>query len=273
MRVYISADMEGIAGVVHDDHTARSGQDYEQARLLMTKEANAAVKGARAAGATEIILNDSHGTMRNIYIEKLAPHAKLISGSPKKLGMMEGIDRGFDAAVFIGYHTKNSTQGILNHSYDGGVGARIRINGEEFGEFGLNALVAGEFNVPVVFVSGCDQLAKEAKAHIPEITAAEVKRTINQAASENLHPEVAQQLIKEGVEQAILRKQAVPPYRLDVKEYSFELQFSKTLYADIADTLPIVTKIDPLTVAFQTNTALGGYLIARSLIKMANQGD
>lgn len=267
MRIFISVDMEGIAGVVHDDHTSRKGQDYEQARRLMTGEANAAIQGALQAGAKEIIVNDSHSTMRNIMIESLMKEATLISGSPKKYGMLEGIDCNVDAAVFVGYHTKIGSQGILNHSYDERTVAGIKINGEEFGEFGINALVAGEFDVPVVFVSGCNLLTEEAKFHIPEITAIEVKRTINRTASENLHPEVARSRIEAGVADA-LRNQKVTPYRLDADAFTFDLKFSCTLFADVAAMLPIVKKVNPTTVQFVTDKVTDGYMMMRGLMTM-----
>jgi D-amino peptidase len=270
MRIYISADMEGVAGVVHRDHTGREGKDYEQARVLMTKETNAAIKGAIEAGAEEIIVNDSHGTMRNIYVELLSNKAKLISGTPKKMAMMEGIDSKFDAAVFIGYHTKNGAQGILNHSYNSRIGTRIKINGKEYGEFGMNALVAGELGVPVVFVSGCNLLVEEAKMLIENIGAAQVKRTINQVTSENLHPDISCELIEKGVTDSIVNWQSIQPYKLEGNEFNFEILFSSTLFADVADTLPIVKKNSPLSVQYSTGNIIDGYLIMRSLIMMAN---
>ncbi|MFA1821423.1 M55 family metallopeptidase [Virgibacillus oceani] len=270
MRVYISADIEGVAGVVHRDHTAREGKDYEQARVLMSHETNAAVKGALEAGADEIIVNDSHGTMRNIYVELLSNKAKLISGTPKKLGMMEGIDSNFDAAVFIGYHTKSGSQGILNHTYNGRVISGIRVNDQEYGEFGLNALIAGEHDVPVAFVSGCNLLVDEAKSHIDNIVIAQVKRTINQVTSESLHPELSCELIEQGVTNALLNYNAIQPFKLNTKAFNFELQFTKTLFADIAATMPMVKKRDPLSVYYSTDNFIDGFLILRGLIMMAN---
>lgn len=270
MRVFISVDMEGIAGVVHHDHTTRDGKDYEQARILMTHEANAAVKGALKAGAKEIVVNDSHGTMRNIYVELLEKEAKLISGSPKRNGMVEGIDENFDAAVFIGYHTKSGSQGILNHTYNGRVVSSIKINGEELGEFGINALVCGELDVPVVFVSGCNLLAEEAKSLIENIYTAEVKRTVNQVASENVHPEVAREMIEDGVAEALENYQSIKPYRLEGEAFHFELEFYKTLQADMAAILPFVKEKDPLTVEFRTDNVTDGYRIIRSLLMMVD---
>src|SRR5699024_1298218 len=151
--------------------------EHDRARVLMTNEVNSAIQGAVNGGADEIIVNDSHGTMRNIFQDQLSPKAKLILGSPKQLQMMEGIDSTFDAALFIGYHTKMGHNGILNHTFNGRVIKSIKINGIEYGEFGLNALVAGHFNVPVVFVSGCNLLAEEATSFISNIQTGVVKET------------------------------------------------------------------------------------------------
>ncbi|MDP6801357.1 MAG: hypothetical protein FI707_00800 [SAR202 cluster bacterium] len=129
-KAFISVDMEGISGVVHGDHTGRSGQDYELARRLMTLEANAAIEGAFEGGADEVVVNDSHGTMRNLLPELLDQRAALITGSPKPLAMMAGLDGSFDAALCVGYHGRAGTRGILDHTIHGGVVHDIRINGE-----------------------------------------------------------------------------------------------------------------------------------------------
>jgi D-amino peptidase len=134
----------------------------------------------------------------------------------------------------------------------------------------MNALVAGEFDVPVVFVSGCNLLKEEAVSHLPAILVGEVKRTVNQDASESLHPKRAREIIRESVKQALLTYGPTPAYRLSSKEYRFELEFSHTIYADIADTLPIVQKKNPVTVEFVADNILDGYYIVRSLIMMAD---
>lgn len=268
MKVYISVDMEGIAGVVHSDHTGRGAMDYELARQYMTNEANAAIAGALDAGATEIVVNDSHGTMRNIYPHLLKKEAKLISGTPKRLSMMEGISSAFDAAVLIGYHTKASHQGVLNHTYNGRVIQSIQVNGEHMGEFGINTLLAGEYNVPVVFVSGCDLTVAEAKEHVPAIGSNETKRSINRVAAESFHPDVSCERIRSGVKEALYKRADITPYRLD-DSYTFELCFVNTLCADAAGTLPIVEQTSPVCVRFTDESIVDGFRTMRSLIMMA----
>ena len=138
VKIFISVDMEGVSGVVHRDHTARDGQDYEMARRLMTLEANAAVEGAFEGGADEVVVNDSHGTLRNLLPELLDARARHIAGSPKPQSMMAGLDDSFDAALCVGYHARAGTQGILDHTLSGGM-HDLRINGRSLGELGVNA--------------------------------------------------------------------------------------------------------------------------------------
>lgn len=270
MRVYISVDMEGIAGVVHQDHTGRQGQDYEDARLLMTNEANAAIEGALDAGATEIVVNDSHGTMRNIMPAFLRKEAKLISGTPKKLGMMEGIQKGFDAAAFVGYHTRASSQGVLNHTYNGRVIRSVTINDIGMGEFGINALIAGEYKVPTVFVSGCHLLVEESKTLVPNIYAAQVKETVNRVSTMSLHPERSCELIKSRVTEALKNYHSIEPYVLSDDTFTFDVQFLSTLSADIAEILPYITRKDPSSITFKAASVVEGFRILRSVIMMAS---
>lgn len=273
MKVYISVDMEGIAGVIHSDHTGRGNIDYELARELMTNEANAAIKGALQAGATDILVNDSHGTMRNIYPHLLRKEAKLISGTPKKLGMMEGISKVHDAAVLIGYHTRSMSQGVLNHTYSSKVIHSIDLNGEPFGEFGINSLVAGSFDVPVVFVSGCNLTINEAKEHVPNIYSTQVKQSINRVSTESLHPELACDLITKDVEEALRDRVSIKPYQLKNDSYTMEITFVNTLYADAAATLPFVEQINPLCIKVSGTNIKEMFLILRSLIMMASSVD
>lgn len=269
MKVFISADIEGVSGVVHSEHTARNGREHDYARLLLTEEVNACITGVIEAGATEIVVNDAHGTMRNIYHEKLHSKAELILGSPKKLAMMEGIDKTYDAAFFIGYHTMMGKSGILNHTFHGGVVRSVRINSIEVGEFGLNALIAGAFNVPVVFTSGCNFLKEEASALIPSIYTAVVKESINRTTAKNLHPVRARDKIQELSKEALLHANSVAPFQIE-GPYHFDMQFLNTGLADAAEILPFVKRRDPLTVYFEVDNLLDGYRMVRSLIMIGN---
>ena len=154
LRVFISADMEGVAGVVDLTQVRQNGPDYETSRTLFTGEVNAAIQGAFDAGATEVVVNDSHGTHTNLLPEQLDPRAALIRGRPKLFGMVQGLDSTFEAAVLVGYHARASTMNaVLDHTYSLNIRGG-RVNGTELGEFGLSAAVAGHHGVPVVCVSG-----------------------------------------------------------------------------------------------------------------------
>ena len=169
LKVFISVDMEGIAGVVNGDQTSSSGRDYGIARRWMTQEVNAAIRGALAAGATEIVVNDSHGSMRNVIISELDPVAFLTTGSPKPLSMMQGIDGTFDAVFFIGYHARaGSEDGVLDHTYSSGSVFSIKVNDMELGESEQNALIAGYYEVPVVLVTGDQTVCGQVKKSLGE---------------------------------------------------------------------------------------------------------
>jgi D-amino peptidase len=269
LKLYISADIEGISGVVHQEHTGRDGREHDRARMYMTDEINACVSGALEAGASDIIVNDSHGTMRNILLERLHPEAKLISGSPKKYAMVEGLTKDFDAAIFLGYHTRMGTYGILNHTFHGGAIQTIKINGKAYGEFGLNAAVAGYHEVPVVMVSGCNLLAEEATELIPTIHTAIVKQTINRTTALNVGVQNSQNLIKSETFKAIENRKNIEPFVLGTS-LQVELSFLHSGQADIAEILPVVKRITPNTVTFTTKSILEAYRYIRSMIAMVS---
>ncbi|MGD8698589.1 MAG: M55 family metallopeptidase [Gemmatimonadales bacterium] len=223
LKVFISVDMEGITGVVNWEDVSRTGKDYDYFRRIMTEETNAAIEGALAAGATEIVVRDSHGSARNILPGLLNEHARLMrdwSGGPK--GMMEGIDESFDAVIFIGYHAKAGTpDALLEHTSSGNV-ADFSINGTSMPEAGYNAMIAGRYDVPVVFAAGDRALTEQVRALLGEVETVAVKEGIG-AAALNLHPEVAQERIRAGVERALRnlgRYEPLkwsPPYTLVLK--------------------------------------------------------
>jgi D-amino peptidase len=269
LKLYISADIEGISGVVHQEHTGRDGREHDRARMYMTDEINACITGALEAGISEVVVNDSHGTMRNVLLERLHSEAELISGSPKKFAMVEGLNKDFDAAIFLGYHTRMGTYGILNHTFHGRAVQTIKINGKEYGEFGLNAAVAGYHEVPVVMVSGCNLLAEEATGLIPSIHTAIVKQTINRTTARNLSVQKSQDRIQRETFNAIKNRDRIKPFVLSTP-LQVELSFLHTGLADVAEILPTVKRIDPNTVTFTTTSILEAYRYIRSLIIMVS---
>jgi len=186
MRILISVDMEGISGVVLSDHTRSSHKEYERFRRLMTAEANAAIEGALAGGATEVIVNDSHARMANILIEDLNPAVQLISGSPKPYGMMQGIGPGTAGVFLVGYHSASgSASAVLEHTMSGRL-VDLQLNGRSVGEMGFNAALAGSYSVPVLLVTGDDAMVREARALLGDIETVAVKEGITRSAAPRL---------------------------------------------------------------------------------------
>ncbi len=215
LKVFISVDMEGIAGVVTSEECSRTGQDYNYFRRIMTLETNAAIEGARAAGATEIWVRDSHGSARNIFPDLLSQYAILIrdwSGGP--MGMMEGIDETFDAVIFIGYHAKAGTPDAIIEHTSSGIVTDMAINGVSLPETGYNALMAGHYNVPVVFLAGDKAICEQAKKLLGQVETVAVKYAIG-AAVVSLHPKVANKKIRSGVKKALENLQAFKPFKMN----------------------------------------------------------
>src|SRR5881296_913918 len=254
MRVYISVDMEGIAGVVHESQTDPTtpafAAEYARFRRLMTAEANAAVEGALAAGATRVLVNDSHWFMRNLLAEELHQTAELVSGDPKPRSMMQGIDGagGFDAALFIGYHARAGTRNaILDHTYADRI-HDVRLNGKAVGELGLNAALAGVHGLPVVLVSGDAALAAEAKDLLGEgVATVVVKQAVGRQAAQSVAPAVACRMIREGVTAALKRRRR--PFVLS-SPVTIEVDFALTSHADVAELCPGATRTGGRTVTF-----------------------
>ncbi len=214
LKVFISVDMEGLAGLVNSDETSATGRDYSYFRRIMTLEANAAVEGALAAGATEVIVRDGHGAKTNIIPDLLHRTALLLRGnSGTPANMMDGLDGSFGAVVFIGYHAKAGTaDAILDHTSTGNV-TDFAVNGVSMPEGGYNALIAGLYNVPVVFVAGDQSICEQMRKLVGEVEIVQTKQGIGGAAL-SLHPEVARERIRLGVEKAVRERSRFKPYKL-----------------------------------------------------------
>lgn len=253
MRVYISVDMEGIAGVVHEHQTdptdPRHAAEYARSCRLMTGEANAAVEGALAAGATAVCVNDSHWLMRNLIADELHESAELISGGPKALSMVEGIDRGFDAAMLIGYHGRAGTRAsVIDHTYTDRV-HEVRVNGRPMGELGLNAGIAGVFGVPVVMVSGDDTVAAEARDVLGDgVETVVVKQALSRYAARSVSPAEARRRIADGARRTLGR--AHTPFTFG-GPVTIEVEFALTVHADMAELVPGSVRSDGRTVRYQ----------------------
>ncbi len=252
LKVFISVDMEGVAGVIHWEDVSRNGKDYHLFRKLMTEEASAAVEGALAAGATEILVRDSHGSARNILPDLLHPEAQLLrdwSGSP--FSMMEGIDKTFDAVIFVGYHARAGTpNAVLKHTMTGTI-FDVVLNGKKMPEAGINGAIAGHFDVPVVMVAGDLAITEQAKELFGDIEAVSVKEGVGKAAK-MLHPKKAQKMIKMKVEKALGRLEDFKPYKPN-PPYTLKVTFTDENIAHRASWYPGAKRTGDRSVSFTSN--------------------
>lgn len=270
LKVYISADMEGISGIVHSEQVTTEGHDYNIARKWMAEDVNSAIEGAIEAGAEIILVNDSHGSMRNILPNDLHPKASLISGSPKPLSMMQGIDSSFSACIFIGYHSKaGTTSSILDHTYSGASIFSIKINGVEMPELGINALVAGYFNVPVIFVSGDSEVCRQAKSILGDkIVTVAVKEGYGRTSAKLLPMDEARKRIREGVKLALEKLNEMKPFKMN-PPYNFEIEFLYSSQAEMAELIPMVKRVSSRGVSYTSKDFIEGFKLMRALIALA----
>lgn len=251
LKVYISADMEGLAGVVTRAQLGPGQFEYERFRELMTSEVNAAIEAALAAGASEIVVADSHGNAQNILVDKLHPAARLVRSWPRPLSMMEGIDATFDAVIFIGYHAGAGTpEAVLAHTFSSRRILWMKLNGVTVPEAGFNAAIAGHFGVPVVMIAGDQTAIAQTRALLGNIEAAEVKHAIGLTSAINLHPERARQLIRERTRTALARLKDFKPYRL-TPPITLEIAFKNIADAELLAMLPGVERPQPNVIRFR----------------------
>lgn len=248
LKVFISVDMEGISGVINWEDVSRNGKDYDLFRKLMTEETNAAVEGAIAAGATEILVRDSHGSARNILPDMLHPEAILLrdwAGGP--LVMMEGIDETFDAVIFIGYHAREGTpDAVLKHTMTGKID--VFINGKNMPEAGINGAIAGYFGVPVVMVAGDSAIVKQCKDIFGEIEGVAVKEGVGKAAK-MLHPTKAQQMIKQKTKEALTNLKKFKPLKLQ-SPVTMEIRYKDEVDAERASWFPAAKRTGERSVSY-----------------------
>lgn len=250
LKIYISADMEGVVGVVTSDQLGPTGFEYARFREFMTNEVNAAIEGAMAAGATEIVISDSHGNGQNLLIEKLPRNVLLVRAWPRPLGMMQGIDETFAGAIFIGYHTgtTNST-GVRAHTISSARLADVRLKGVSVSEAGINAAIAGHFNVPVIMVSGDDAVVKETTALLGNIEGAVVKWASGFHSAKTMTPEASYQLIREKARQAVSRIRDFKPHKL-ATPIELDVRFKNYRPSEVLSYLSIVERPDAHSIRF-----------------------
>lgn len=268
MRVFISADMEGISSVAGWPDVTPGSPEHQVACHWMTQDVNAAIEGAVSAGAQQILVNDGHWNMRNIVPEELSPQAQLIRGSVKPLGMMEGIERGWDAAFFIGYHVRFGVpDGIMGHTLSGECFRDVRLNGRPVGEAELNAAVAGHFGVPVVLISGDHALERETANALPTARYVVVKTTLQVETTVLLHSSVARQQIQEAAAASLEALHEAKPYRVG-PPCEVEVEYQRPESACYALSVPGVSRVGDCSIRFDCADAPSALRILKVLIRL-----
>lgn len=250
--VHVSIDMEGIAGIAARSQVMRGSDDYPAGRELMTREANAAVEGAFAGGATRVMVSDSHGDMANLLPALMDPRAELIFGSPKlPWGMMQGISAEVDVCAFIGYHTPAGTpNGHLEHTYSSATFTEVEVNGETWSEARLNAAIAGLFDVPVGLVAGDDLTCAHAEALLPGVRTVAVKTAIGRTAVASLHPERACDAIRSAMAEVVAGADAFEVYR-PAGPYTLEASMLTSVMAEACLSVPGAERVSARTVRYE----------------------
>lgn len=270
MKIFISADLEGIGGIVSPEHTRVEGREHERARRLMTGEVNAAIEGIlKTCKPESIVVNDSHATMCNIIPEELNETAELITGSPKPFAMMEGIDTSFDAAFFIGYHAmRGSYPSVLEHTFHGRVVFDILINEKRVGETALNAAVAGVYGVPVALVTGDRTLTEEASKFLGNVETIAVKEAVGRYAAKCLTLARARMAIKDAASRAVKHVNKFKLFKFKAPT-KLDIVFVNTGMAELAELAPGTKRIDGRTVSYTSKNFLEVHKALLAMITLA----
>jgi D-amino peptidase len=250
LKIFISADMEGVVGVVSDQQLGPGGFEYERFRGFMTAEVNACIEAARAAGATEILVADAHGNAQNLLIERLPDDVMLVRSWPRSLGMMEGIDSSFDGAMLLGYHSSTANErGVRAHTFSSANVTAVRLNGMSMSEASVSAAIAGHFGVPVIMVSGDNVAVAETQVIVGDIEGAVVKWAKGFHSAQTLTPEAAYRVIRERTKTAIERIDEFQPYVLETP-LRLELSLKHYRPVELLAYLPNVERVNSHTVRF-----------------------
>lgn len=251
MKVLISVDIEGVAGVSRPDQTAPGSIDYDNARRLMTEEANAAIRGCFAAGATDVIAADAHASFGNLLPDLLDERARLSHGKPRAFGMLQGF-MGCDAVMMVGYHAMAGASGVLAHTMRGAAFHRVWVDGRPVGEAALYGLLAGEHNVPVILCSGDDAFAAETKEWLPHARFAVVKQAVGNRAAVSLSPARARALIEAEAHAALANAGDARPIHL-APPLVCRVEAKNLVLADLFSSLPRSRRVDPLHIEFEAS--------------------
>jgi len=264
MRIFVSVDIEGVAGIVNGEEGARGNPEYERSRRLMTAEASAVVAGIFDADPNaQVTVADAHGMYRNLIPEELDERATLSRGKPRVFAMVDGIDRGYDMAMFVGTHGRSGAgPAVLSHTFNGTL-FDIRVNGTSYGELGLNAALAGAYGVSVGLVAGDQTVAEEARALLGnEVRAITVKESHGHMAAESIHPNRSRAKLREAATQAVREGSRIDPLTVTTP-VAVEVTFSRPVYGDLAELIENVERVDGRTVRFTRPDMIAAYRVLR----------
>jgi D-amino peptidase len=250
LKIYISVDMEGVAGVVTADQLGPAGFEYERFRRFMTNETLAAIRAAKESGATEVVVSDSHGNGESLLIDEFPKDVRIVRSWPRHGGMMAGLDPSFDAALFIGYHASTtSVRGVRAHTFSSAHLTRVALNGNAVTEGEFNASFAGAMGVPVIFASGDDAAIEELKLRLGKIETAETKKSLGFHSAETITPEASCERIAAGVKTARKRLGEFKPYVVKTP-VTLEISFKNYMPAEMLSYLRSVQRVDSHTIRF-----------------------
>ncbi|MCS5659203.1 MAG: M55 family metallopeptidase [Dehalococcoidia bacterium] len=271
-KIYISSDMEGVVGAVTGEQLGPSGFEYQRFREFMTAEVNAAIEGARSAGAGEILVADSHGNGQNLLIDKLPKDVKIVRSWPRPLGMVGGLDDSFDGVIFLGYHasTDNLT-GVRAHTFSSARLTSVKLNGTPVTEGAWNAAIAGELGVPVIMVAGDDATVEEVSSLVGNVESAVVKWALSFHSATTLQPEAAYDLIRDKAARAVKNIKKYKPYRVK-NPVTVEMGFKNYRAVEVLSYLSLFERTGSHTIRFAAKT-MGEASLIRTFILTYNGGN
>ena len=268
MRILITTDIEGVAGVVHPEQTRPGNADYERARRLMTQEASAAARGAFEGGAREVLIGDAHGGYRNLLPDELDPRARYVIGKPRMLGMLGGLETGCDALMLVGFHSRSQAAGVLAHTINSSAFARIWLNGQELGEAGLYGALSGERGVPVILASGDDAFAEETRSILPDCRFVVTKQATGRHSAISLSPQAACEAIQTSAHEAMGAIGSAQPFRLAMPVQT-RLQTMTPTHTDLFCQWPTLRRIDAVTLEYASDSVEHAVRVLNCLSAMA----
>ena len=268
MRILISADIEGVAGVVAPEQTRTGNNEYERARRWLTQEVNAAIRGALAGGADDVVVSDAHGNYRNLLADELDPRARCVSGKPRRLGMLEGLDARCAGVMFIGYHARAQAAGVLAHTINSSAFARVWLDGHELGEAGIYGALAGEMGVPVILASGDDAFADETQPLLADCRFVVTKEARGRHSALSLSPQAACAAIESAARQAVENATQAHAWRLPLP-LCVRVQTVTPAHADLFCLWPTLERIDGSTLEFAADSVEHAVRVLNALSAMA----